>query len=821
MTEGARPQGQFAASDVHLSLALRAARMVAWEWDVGLNRIALTGDAAGLFGLPQRFEGDLVEAIIHPDDLPAHNAVMRTARQGENAYRVEFRLVRPDTGQVVWVEERGEVLRDASGEPLRIVGVLMDIHERKRAEAERVRLLDEARAARAEADAERARLREIFARAPAAIAVAEGPEYIYSYANPRYRELVGRRDLIGKPVREAIPEVEERFLDLLAAVYTTGEPFVGTEVPIHLERGGERHEEFLNFVYAPVRGMDGAVTGIMAHVVEVTAQVRARQRMEALAAENARLLADAQAAQAEAEAVRGRLAAVVEQIPAGVIIAEAPSGRIVFGNAQVERITGHPVRYSDDTTRYTADWAAHHADGRRVQPDEWPLARAIRTGAIVTGEEYRYRRGDDTPAWVQLDAAPIRDGAGAVVAGVVILTDITARKATEAALRESEARLLYALDAGAMGAWSWDIATGAVAWSDNIEAMHGLTPGGFDGTFGGFLARVHPDDRAGVQDAIAAALRQGDAYSVAFRVVRENGAVRRIEGRGRILRGANGAATGIAGLVTDVTERWEAEAERERLLEAERAARAEAEAAVRARDTFLSVAAHELKTPVTALKGNAQLLLRQQARGVFDPDRLARSLRGMDRATDRLATLTDDLLDVSRIRTGQLPLALEPTDMHALLREATERAADGRDGRHRLVLDLPPVLPRVPLDPARIEQVLTNLLGNAVKYAPDGGAITTSAWEADGGVAVRVRDEGIGLPAGASETIFAPFGRAANAVAHNFPGMGLGLYICRNIVKRHGGRMWAESDGEDRGTAVTFWLPCEAARGREGAGNDG
>ena len=363
-----------------------------------------------------------------------------------------------------------------------------------------------------------------------------------------------------------------------------------------------------------------------------------------------------------------------------------------------------------------------------------------------------------------------------------------------------------------------------MTWSSDIEALYGLRPGTFPTTRDGFAALVHPDDHEQVEATIATALRERDDYFVTYRSHRPNGSYRRLEGRGRIVRGADGTATGITGLVMDVTERWEAEGERERLLEAERVARAEAEAAVRARDTFLSVAAHELKTPVTALKGNAQLLLRQQARGTLDPDRLARALRGIDRATDRLVALTDDLLDVSRIRTGQLPLSREPTDLRILLREAVERAAEGRDDRHLFVLDVPAVLPLVPLDPARIEQVLTNLLNNAIKYAPEGGAVTLTIWETERGVAVRVRDEGIGFPAGEAETIFAPFGRAANAQAHNIPGMGLGLYICRNIVERHGGRMWAESDGEGQGTAVSFWLPCEptdAAIGTEKEAADG
>ena len=453
-TGSVKPQKPRAASERHLSLALRVARIATYEWDIVAHTVTTSENLAEMCGvtrIPSVAEGF---TFIHPDDVARHDATIRAALTTASRYECVFRIVRPDNGRTVWLEERGEAVCDEYGVVRQLAGVLLDITGRVETEAERAQLLAAEQSARAEVETERARLRDLFTHAPAAIAALEGPEYMFTYANPRYYDLIGRSEIIGKTVREAVPEVEQQFLDLLHAVYTTGEPFVGSEIPIHLERDGELREDFLNFVYAPIRGTNGSITGIMAHVVNATAQVRARQRVEALAVENARLLAEAQAARAEAEAVRARLAAIVEQMPAGIVIAEAPSGRIVLGNAQVERMLRYPVRYSDDITRYSADWVGFHPDGRPVLPDAWPLARAITRGETVTGEEYRLRRGDGTDGWIRLDAAPIRDGAGEIVAGVVILTDLTIRKETEDALRESEARLRHALDAGAMGAWS-------------------------------------------------------------------------------------------------------------------------------------------------------------------------------------------------------------------------------------------------------------------------------------------------------------------------------------------------------------------------------
>ena len=264
----------------------------------------------------------------------------------------------------------------------------------------------------------------------------------------------------------------------------------------------------------------------------------------------------------------------------------------------------------------------------------------------------------------------------------------------------------------------------------------------------------------------------------------------------------------VALLFTDITARREAEAERERLLIAERESREAAEGAVQARDTFLSIAAHELKTPLTALKGGAQLLRRRQLRGQLDPDRLIGGLDTLIRSIDRLSTLTDDLLDVARLRTGQLPLIAQPLDLTTLMAEAVAGIRDREDGDDRLTLDADPALPPVLADGARIEQVIDNLLDNAIKYSPDGGVVAVTVRAEGAGVSMGVRDTGIGLPPEASELIFEPFGRASNAVTSTLPGMGLGLFICRSIVERHGGWIRAESAGEGRGTTVTFWLPC-------------
>jgi PAS domain S-box-containing protein len=237
---------------------------------------------------------------------------------------------------------------------------------------------------------------------------------------------------------------------------------------------------------------------------------------------------------------------------------------------------------------------------------------------------------------------------------------------------------------------------------------------------------------------------------------------------------------------------------------------ADAQAAIRARDEFLSIASHELRTPVAGIKGYAQLLLRAQARNRLEPARLTRSLSLIDEATDRLTTLTQDLLDVSRIRLGQLPLRLQEINLEELVRRIGLRTSEQLPDGHALVVDVQGAVPPIQADADRLEQVLTNLLDNAVKYSPDGGTVRLTLGVEGDEVVLAVHDDGIGLPLDAAEAIFHPFGRAPNATSRNLPGMGLGLYICRNIVERHGGRIVARSAGEGHGTTFEVALPSQS-----------
>jgi PAS domain S-box-containing protein len=237
----------------------------------------------------------------------------------------------------------------------------------------------------------------------------------------------------------------------------------------------------------------------------------------------------------------------------------------------------------------------------------------------------------------------------------------------------------------------------------------------------------------------------------------------------------------------------------------------EAQAAVRARDRFVSIASHELRTPIARVKGYAEMLLAARSDGDLTDEMLERSLLRIDNASDRLAGLVRDLLDVSRITAGKMPLRLRLVDVTELVREVVSRYQEQLSGTGHLLLDIVGQPSDVQADPDRLEQVLTNQLDNAVKYSPEGPELRVRLQPKARGVLLEVVDRGIGLPPATADRIFEPFARAGNAEERQITGMGLGLYICRNIVEQHHGRIWARSEGEGAGTTMCMWLPELAA----------
>ena len=267
------------------------------------------------------------------------------------------------------------------------------------------------------------------------------------------------------------------------------------------------------------------------------------------------------------------------------------------------------------------------------------------------------------------------------------------------------------------------------------------------------------------------------------------------------LRDESGQPYAYAKVTRDMTERRLAE-QQQRELRIEQEKRAAAEEAIALRDRFLGIAAHELKTPVATLQLGAESLIRARQQGRLDEGRLDTGLQRIRKASGRLGALVEELLDVSRLAGDRVLIIPESTDVVALVREVVARFTDAEFGE-RLTLSAPDEL-WLHADPSRLDQVVTNLVDNALKYSDGSTCVEIDVADTGGTVEIRVADRGIGLGAEPAH-LFEAFGRGANA--EHLPGMGLGLFISQQIVERHGGHIEAVPQDDGIGTVFTVRLP--------------
>ena len=221
------------------------------------------------------------------------------------------------------------------------------------------------------------------------------------------------------------------------------------------------------------------------------------------------------------------------------------------------------------------------------------------------------------------------------------------------------------------------------------------------------------------------------------------------------------------------------------------------------KNMLLSVISHELKTPVSVIKGYAGTLARQDAN--WDRETLTEGLRIIEEEADKLNELIDNLLDASRLQAGGLKLQFTYIDLPSLAEKVVQKLRT-QTQRHTFSVDFPPDFPPVQGDYERIREVLSNLLNNAIKYSPGGGLIRVSGTVRDNEVVISVSDEGVGIPEDEQERIFEPFSRVDSSLTRQTPGAGLGLFLVKSVVEAHGGRVWVESE-LGHGSTFSFTLP--------------
>ncbi|NJK74709.1 MAG: response regulator [Microcoleus sp. SU_5_6] len=392
----------------------------------------------------------------------------------------------------------------------------------------------------------------------------------------------------------------------------------------------------------------------------------------------------------------------------------------------------------------------------------------------------------------------------------VFLADITDRKLAQEKLRQRQAELEEAQRIGNFGNWYWDAATDVTTGSAQLLRIYGFDPE--RDTMPNFADQdgwlYSHDNWLRINAAVQSALETGIGYQLDLQAFR-NGTPIWITTRSEVLRDSKGAIVGLRGTVQDITDRKLAEAEREQLLQREQAAREQAEQANRIKDEFLAVLSHELRSPLNPILGWAKLL----TTGKLNATKTAQAISTIERNARLQSELIEDLLDVSRILQGKLRLNVSPVNLAVTIQGAIETVRLAAEAKSiALKASLDPEVGKVSGDATRLQQVVWNLISNAVKFTPAGGRVEVRLEQVDSVAQITVSDDGKGIPANFLPHVFDYFRQEDGATTRKFGGLGLGLAIVHHLVELHGGTVAAESAGEGLGATFTVKLPLMQAQ---------
>src|SRR4051812_27636358 len=739
-------------------------------------------------------------AEIWPVVGPQAEAVMR---RGESTWNERVKLVMERHGYTedTWFTFSYSPIPDDEGGIGGLFCATMEDTPRVLAERERDRLYGEI-------DTQRRRLLEVFRQSPAFIAVLRGPQHVFEFANVAYRLLIGGREVAGKPVRDALPEIAgQGFFEILDNVYATGEPYVGTAMRAML--AGRSEAAYVDFVYQPMRDASGNVEGILVHGVEVTQQKRAERRQRflldledalrplndplAITAAGARLLGE------HLDADRCAYADVEEDQDTFNLIGDynngVPSivGRYTFTNfgAEVLRLmrADSPYVVTDVDTHQPPIGDLTYYRQTQIQSVVCvPLHKSARFVAAMAVHQKVAR------TWHEEEIELVRTVASRCYESIE-------RARVERTLRESESRFRQLADTMPQIVFTarpdGHIDYFNRQWYEYTGLPEGET--GYES-----WRRVHTDEGLLVTtERWGAAVRSGQPYEIEYALRRHDGQYRWHLGRALPIRDASGRIVRWFGTNTDIHERKEFE----RSLQE---ARAEAERASRMKDEFLATLSHELRTPLNAIVGWSEIL---RLKAEMPPD-LMRGVDVIARNARAQGTIINDLLDMSAIISGKVRLDEQRVDFAEVVRSALETA---RPGAAEKQVALEARIEGGPFgvsgDVGRLQQILWNLLSNAIKFTAAGGRVDVTLRKAHEQIELSVTDTGEGIEAEFLPYLFDRFRQADSSKTRRHGGLGLGLSIVKQLVELHGGSVLAKSAGKDRGATFSVRLPVLGARG--------
>jgi PAS domain S-box-containing protein len=596
-------------------------------------------------------------------------------------------------------------------------------------------------------------LQNLFAQNPAPLAILKGREGIFEVFNPAFSKVLGHTAIHNKPINEVWPVFQRYWNDVSARVFERGDTVYHYSYAAEADwqNDGNNYTAYFDFVFSPHRDDVGVINGVLVNGLDVTNRVVTLTRL------------------AQQELV---LKSVTEAAATALWMIDV-NGDITYVSQAWVRWTGKPAE-----AHLGRGWLNSVVeDDREHVFHRFALYFAAKK---VYNIDFRIIRADGKLQWIAATGKPRYSSEGDFEGYVGSCMDITERKETERHLKESEERFRKIADSAPVFIWMGDTSGKTVFFN---KSWLDFTGRGFEESVNTLETKeLHPEDEQRVYDIYQAAFARREGYYLEFRLKRYDDVYRYIGMKSVPHYSPDGEFEGYIGSGMDITETKEHE---------------------QIKNEFIGMASHELKTPITSMKAYVQLLLNIY-KNEDDDEFLKKSLTTVNKQINKLTRLITDLLDVSKIESGRLSLNSEVFVMNELLKECIDEVQYTAQ-RHDIVLEEEAHL-SVYADRDRIAQVITNLLTNAIKYSPETDRIDVLIRNIDGQVRVTVHDYGIGISKEEQDKVFNRFYRVEGRNEQTFSGFGIGLFVASEIIRRHSGRIWVDSE-KGKGSFFSFELP--------------
>jgi PAS domain S-box-containing protein len=682
-----------------------------------------------------------------------------------------------------------------------VVIVLWGALKMRRLDAERVE-------AQRQAGAQREWLRVALLGCGDAVITADAAGSV-RLVNPAAEVLAGRssEQLVGRPVDEAFPLTDEKGVrpaeHPLRAVLR-GDAAAAGEFLLQCADDKTRP---VALSAAPTRGEDGSLIGAAMVLRPTDTQNQDEQAMREAYAELDRRVADRTEALERANAALHESLAlfrgVAESTP-DLIYVKDREGRLVMANPATIKAIGR------------AEGEILGRTDLEFMPDAEQAARVMENDRHVmsSGRVERIEEVIGTPEGPRTYLAtksPLRDVQGQAIGLIAVGTDITDRKRMENELREAQRFTQGLLETAPIILYLFDLAQRRIVYASGMGLTSlGYTPSDLMMTNDETLAtRVHPDDLPHLQTHLRSYRESHSGLrEVEFRYRHRNGEWRWLHSRERLFEPEAGGRLAL-GVAVDITEHKQAELQREELVAAEKQLRLEAERANRAKDEFLAIVSHELRSPLNAMRGWGFLLGNAKP---LEPALIERATQAIKRNVDHQARLIDDLLDTSRIMSGKLNIERRPVNLVEIVGNALDVVRPSSLAKRiQLQFAAEPAGVMIEGDAARLHQIAINLLSNAVKFTQEGGEVKVGVSEIEEHAILSVADTGVGIAPEFVPHVFERFSQEDTSTTRKQGGLGIGLALVRHLAELHGGKAMVESPGPGKGATFTVEFPLPAA----------